>query len=189
MPPRFRFEQDPGELPAIEQDVVRPFAAQLGERRCAATDSIAEAKRRSEAKLVGLRRRAVRAQDDRDEEIAGKADPLPATSAASRRLLVCPDDGPLLRSQASQSFRLVVGARQPVVAQQTIGNRQVGLSAHPAKSAAAAASAPVSSGPGTTKNSSTSTAVTTRMVRISPLIGRSNAPVASSKYISLTMRR
>jgi len=107
----FRFEQDPGEFSAIEQDIVGPFAAQFGERRRAVADRIAEPERRNEAELIGVRRRASRPQDHRDEKIAGQSDPLTAAPAASGRLLACPDDGPVLCPCARQSLRLVIGAR------------------------------------------------------------------------------
>src|SRR6266481_398471 len=82
-----RLEQDPSELLAVEQDIVGPFAAQLRAGWRDGGDCVAEAERSDETKLGGRRRRAIRPQDEGDEEVASYADPLAPAPATPCRLL------------------------------------------------------------------------------------------------------
>src|SRR5208282_2394079 len=92
-------------------------------------------------------------------------------------------------SGAGQALRLLAGAGNARELRQAEETGQLRLLAHPANSAAATASAPFTSGLGQMKKNMMTSAATRITVCTSPPKGRSKAPLGSSKYISLTMRR
>src|SRR5262249_37046307 len=92
-------------------------------------------------------------------------------------------------ARTRQGLGLVVGAADRVKGVQPKGFGKRRRPAHLAKSEAAAASAPPTTGSGRRMKNSVSTAVTTSTHFSSGAIGRSNAAAGSSKYITLTMRR
>src|SRR5260221_13269757 len=87
-----RLEEDAGKLLSVEEDIVGPFAAQLGAGWRDGGDCVAEAERADETELSCRRRRAIRSQDEGDEEVALYSDSLVSSPAIALRLLLRPFD-------------------------------------------------------------------------------------------------
>src|SRR5690606_36224550 len=177
-------EQDAARLAPRDEDVVRPFVAELDERRHEGADRLAERESGDEAELPVARGLRLRTEHEGKEEIARRRHPGPAAPAAPGALLAGPDERPLLRAFARPALRLLVGAVDPIEGDETVGGRKD----HPGKSEAAAAAAPSTTSEGAMKKKSVTTAVTASTAFISTPKGLSNAGSGASKYMSLTMR-
>ncbi len=135
--------------------------------------------------------RAARPQQRARDRDCPAARPRPARAARGRRSARRAHDQRALGSAGGgAALGLVVGAVDPLEAQQAEERRQRCAVRHPAKSAAATLSAPSTTGPDRRRRTGLTTAVITSTACISRPIGRSNAAAfGSSKYMSLTMRR
>ncbi len=142
-----RLDEDPGQLPAVEQDVVRPLdagvvAGQVGDREAGAE----------------RQERVVVAQQEREQEgAAAGPGPRAALPAASRRLHACGDQRAVRRAGRGERPRAVVGRRglaqvqprPPERARHAAGPARW-PAASPARASTAAAS--VTSSPGRTRS-------------------------------------
>ena len=147
-------------------------------------------RRHNKTKLCRTGGRAGRAQDQRGVKVAPRRRPGAVATPAPGGLLHCPGHGSFGRTLTSEPCRLVIGAAERLVRNQPIGclekRRRHG---HRANSDAAATSALPMTGPGSKKKNKVTNAVTTSTPFSSPAIGWSKAPVGSSKYMTLTMRK
>ena len=184
-----QFEQDAGDLAAVQQQIVRPFAGEPGKIWDEIAERIADRQGRGEPELRRAVGRAGRTPHQREIEIAARRSPFAPAPPAAGGLRQGPHQGALRGTLARQGFGLVVGAAEGVARHQAPARRQLGHRGHRRNSAEAAASAPPTSGPGSRKKNKVTSAVTSSTPLSSPAIGASKAASASSKYMTLTMRR
>ena len=143
-----RFEQDAGELAAVDQQSFGHLK-RAASRSGAGRQRVGERQRRDKAELRGARRRAAGPQQQRAVEIARRREPGAAAPAAPGGLLAGPDERAGRRAAAGQALGLVIGAADRLVADAADSRRQGRRGALiAANSDAAAASAPPTIGSG-----------------------------------------
>ncbi len=192
---RFGLGQDAGNLGPVDQQIVRPFAAEATARGQETLEGLGQSHGGNEADLGGRGRRHSGAQQKREVEIALGGAPVPAAPAAAPRLLARPDEGAFGRARASTAVHLLIGAIDALEGDEREKGRQRRLwiegpaQAHPPKSETAAAWAAEKSGPGRMKNSKTASAATAMMEGTSQPGAASKPSFSSSKYMTLMTRR
>src|ERR1700756_3058495 len=121
-------------------------------------------------------------QNQRSVEVAARRCPSMSAPPATGGLLQRPHQPAIFRAGAREAFCLLVGAVDPIIADQSIRRREPRLQpSHRTKRAEAAASAPLTTGPGNRKKNKVTTAVTNTTPLTSVVIGRSKLPTGSSK--------
>ena len=117
------FQQDPGGLAVIDQDIVGPLVPDLDHGRHDRADGIAHPQRGHEAELCCLRRAAIRPQDQGEIKVAAGALPGAASTAAALELLTGPDQSPVFGAGFGELPCFVIGAGDAVACNETIGRR------------------------------------------------------------------
>src|SRR5205823_10898224 len=108
--PQLRLQQDPGDLAAVYQHVVRPFVGQPIEPAGDRVERLADGQRRHETELRRPTYGVARAQDQRSVEIPPRRGPNSSAAPATGSLLERLHQRSFLRTLARPSLCFVVGA-------------------------------------------------------------------------------
>src|SRR6185369_15982670 len=161
----FRLGQNAGDLGPVDQQIVRPFAAEPPARGQQALEALRQGHGGDEADLGRLGRRHPGAQQEGEIEIALGRAPITAAAPAPAALLARPDEGALRRAGSGAAMHLLIGAVDALEGDEREEGRELrpAIRTHPPKSDTAAACAAEKSGPGRMKNSKTASAATAMM--------------------------